>query len=240
MFNVSESILKKGVLANLAPGLDAMGITDEEYFPAVRALRMGDVVYGIRSFIAPTGYSIRESVLGSKDQPDIETLVEKLYTYPDQKAVWWAGAWPEVILEYLLSGSEDLWGMIDWEKGTCDFSEELLAKMLEIAKRYADPGRKSQGEEESALVDFYMLVQNSLKQLESEGKVIINYPFDDGNYPAYERIGAGLMLNANSKHQEGAWDSQNMFWAKMDRVTRQASLPWRSTGKCSRVILNKV
>ena len=206
VFNVNESVLKKGVLVDLAPGLDAMGITDEEYFPGVRALRMGDGVYGIRSHILPHGYSIRESVLGSREQPDIETLVEKLYTYPDQKAVWRAYGRSEVILEYLLSGSEDLWGMIDWEKGTCDFSGELFSKMLEIAKRYADPEGKSLEEEERWLVNFYIPVQYSRKQVESEGKVIINYLFDDGNYPAYERIGEVLMLNANSEHQEGAWE----------------------------------
>ena len=63
---------------DLAPGLDAMGITDEDYFPAVRALCMGNKVYGIRTHIVPSGYTIRESVLGSREQPDIETLVEKL------------------------------------------------------------------------------------------------------------------------------------------------------------------
>lgn len=199
VFNVSESIPKKGVLADLAPGLDAMAITDEEYFPAVRALRMGNAVYGICTRILPHGYSIRESVLGSREQPDIESLVEKLYTYPDQKAVWRAYARCEIIIEYLLSDSEDLWGMIDWEKETCDFSGELFAKMLEIAKRYADPEGKSWETEERWLVYFYSLVSNSPKQLESKGKVIINYP-------AYERIGAVLMLNANSEHQEGAWE----------------------------------
>lgn len=209
VFSISESVLQKGVLVDLAPGLDAMGITDEDYFPAVRALCMGDKVYGIRTHLTPSGYSIRESVLGNREQPDIETLVEKLYTYPDQKAVWWSGARSERILEYLLSGSENLWGMIDWEKGTCDFSGELFARILEIAKRYADPERKSQGEEERELVGFYIPVQYSRKQVESEGKVIINHLFDDGNYPAYESIGAVVMLNANSKHQEGAWEFLN-------------------------------
>lgn len=205
VIDVSESILEKGVLVNLAPGLDAMGITEAEYFPAVRALRMGEEVYGIRTNIHPNGYWIKESVLGSSDQPDIETLVEKLYTYPDQEAVWRTNARSEVILEYLLSGSEDLWGMIDWEKGMCDFSGDLFAKMLEIAKRYADPEGKTWESEEKWLVYFYSPVQDSRKQLENEGKVIINYPFDDGNYPAYERIGEVLMMNANSKHQEGVW-----------------------------------
>lgn len=206
VMNVSESILKKGVLVDLAPGLDAMGITDEEYFPAVRALRMEDHVYGIRTNIHPNGYWMRESVLGGREQPDIETLVEKLYTYPDQEAVWHTNARSEIILEYLLSGSENLWGMIDWENGTCDFSGELFARILEIAKRYADPERKTQDAEERWLVFFYNPVRDSRKQVESEGKVIINYPFDDGNHPAYERIGEVLMINANSKHQEGVWD----------------------------------
>lgn len=205
VFEVSESILKKGVLVDLAPGLDAMGITDEEYFSSFRTLRMGDGVYGIQVYLVPDGISIRESVLGSREQPDIRTLVDKLYAYSDQEAVWWAGARSELILEYLLCGSEDLWGMIDWEKGTCDFSGELFTRMLEIAKRYADPEKKAQEAEDKWLVSFYRPMTNSPKQLESEGKVIINYFFDDGNYPAYFRMGDTLMLNANSKHQEGAW-----------------------------------
>lgn len=206
VLKVNESILKKGVLVDLAPGLDAMGITDEEYFSAFRTLRMGDSVYGIHAYLSPTGRSIRESVLGSREQPDLETLVEKLYTYPDQEAVWWGGAQSEAILEQLLSCSENLWGMIDWEKGTCDFSGELFAKILEIAKRYADPEGTAREASERWLVFFYAPMVNPLKELESEEKVIINYPFDDGNYPAYYRLNDALMLNANSKHQEGAWE----------------------------------
>lgn len=206
VLKVNEGILKKGVFVDLAPGLDAMGITDEEYFSAFRTLRMGDSVYGIHAYLSPTGRSIRESVLGSREQPDLETLVEKLYTYPDQNAVWWGGAQSEAILEQLLSCSEDLWGMIDWEKGTCDFSGELFAKILEIAKRCADPEGTAREASERWLVFFYEPMINPLKELESEEKVIINYPFDDGNYPAYYRLNDALMLNANSKHQEGAWE----------------------------------
>lgn len=206
VLKINESILKKGVFVDLAPGLDAMGITDEEYFSAFRTLRIGDSVYGIHAYLSPTGRSIRESVLGSREQPDLETLVEKLYTYPDRDAVWWGGARSEAILEQLLSCSEDLWGMIDWENGTCDFSGELFAKILEIAKRYADPEGTARGASERGLVFFYEPMANPLKELESEGKVIINYPFDDGNYPAYYRLNDALMLNASSKHQDGAWE----------------------------------
>lgn len=203
MLEVGESILKKGVVVDLAPGLDALGITDEEYFPSVRALRMGDGVYGICPFASPTGLWIRESVLGSREKPDIETLVEKLYTYPDQEAVWWTNARPKLVLKQLLSGSEDLWGMIDWESGTCDFSGELFAKILEVTKRYADPNGK--GDLEKNIVFFYTPTNDSPKELESEGKVIIDFLFDDGNYPYYDTGMSVLMLNANSQHLEGAW-----------------------------------
>lgn len=207
MFEPDESILKKGVLLDLAPGLDALGITDEEYFPSVRALCVEDGVYGICPVVQAQGFWIRESVLGSKEQPDIETLVEKLYTYPDQEAVWRPYARSVAILECLLSGSEDLWGVIDWENGTCDFSGELFAKMLEIAKRYADPEAKSLEAEEKWTVSYYTPTWQPRKQLESEGKVIFGFVFDDGNYPYNNNSGNDvLMLNANSKHQEGAWE----------------------------------
>lgn len=206
VFDVTESLLKKEILLDLAPGLDALGITNEEYFYTFKALRMGDKVYGIRTSLSPYGKWIRKSVLGGDEQPDIETLVEKLYTYPDQEAVWEAYARPDQILEYLLSGSEDLWGMIDWENGNCDFTGQLFTKILEIAKRYQDPKAKTRESEEKWLCSSYDPFWKSRKLLESEGKVIINYPFDDGNYPAYYRMGDMLMVNSNSKNQEGVWE----------------------------------
>lgn len=199
MFEVNESILKKGILVDLAAGLDAMGITDEEYFPSVRALRMGDGVYGISPVAWPEGYWILESVLGSREKPDIETLVGKLYTYPDQEAVWRRYASTSRILHYLLCGSEDLWGMIDWEEGTCDFSGDLFARMLEIAKRYQDP----EGKSEEGIMDFYQPLYPGQEPL-GEEQVKIDFLFDDGNYPFYRPTHV-LMLNANSEHLEGAW-----------------------------------
>ncbi|MCM1118891.1 MAG: ABC transporter substrate-binding protein [bacterium] len=202
MFEVNESILRKGVLVDLSAGLDAMGITEEEYFPSVWALQMGDAVYGVCPVAYPEGYWIKESVLGSRETPpDIETLVEKLYTYPDQNAVWRPHATTTRILYYLLVGSEDLWGMIDWEEGKCDFSGELFAKMLEIAKRYVDPEAKK----EEGIMGFYNPAIES-DVLEKE-QIRIDFPFDDGYYPFY-RPTKSLMLNANSdsEHQEGAWE----------------------------------
>lgn len=93
---------------NLAPVLDAMGITEEDYFSSFRELRMGDRIYGIRTLIDADGRRIREEVLDSEEQPNIETL--------------------------------DLWGMLDWEKGTCTplRTKEILAIIYEEAQTYCD------------------------------------------------------------------------------------------------------
>lgn len=196
---ITESLLEKEILMDLGPWLDTLGITDENYFPAVRALKENGHVFGVNPYIDARGYWMLESVLGGRELPDIETLVEKLYSYPDQDAVWRQYMPYYLILDYLLGGSENMWGMIDWEEGRCDFSGDLFAKILEITKRYADPD----GIGQTAISGFFTLYSTERKQLESEGKVILDYPFDDGWYP-YCGSFEMLMINANTKCPEGA------------------------------------
>ena len=195
---VTQSIMDQGILMDLAPLLDVLEVTDDKYFPATRALTDGTHVYGFVPYVIPYSYCILESVLGGREQPDIETLVDRLYNYPDQTAVWWPGAPYYLVLDYLLSGSENLRGTIDWEAGRCDFSGEFFAKVLEVAKRYGDPGSNGQ----TAVVYRYEPGRDSREELESEGKVILDYPFDDGWYP-YCRSSYTLMVNANTNYPEG-------------------------------------
>lgn len=195
---INESVLEKGILMDLAPLLDTLEITDEKYFPAVRALTFGEHVYGFCTSVKPDGYWMLESVLGGRDKPDIETLVDRLYSYPDQEAVWRQYAPYYMILDYLLGGSEDMWGIIDWEAGRCDFSGDLFAKILEITKRYGDP----EGIGQTAITGWYKPGYEIREGVESEGKVILDYPFDDGWYP-YCRTSYALMVNSNTKYPEG-------------------------------------
>lgn len=104
-----------------------------------------------------------------------------------------------MVLNYLLAGSEDLWGTIDWEAGRCDFSGDLFTKILEITKRYADPESIGQ----TAVADRYRLDVDVREVVESNGKVILDYPFNDGWYP-YFSVSDVLMVNANTKYPEGA------------------------------------
>ncbi|MCM1189858.1 MAG: ABC transporter substrate-binding protein [bacterium] len=201
VFAINETMIQKGYIENLAPKLEEWGITDEEYFPSIRAFTVGDGVYALCPYARAESYWISEELLGGREQPDIETLVNKLYEYPDQTAVWRQYGSATRMLEYLLMGSEDLWGMIDWEKGTCDFTGELFRKMLEVALRYQDP----EGINENALSDWYDPDLYELEEMEKEGKVIVHFLFDDGGYPYYRRMHS-LMINANSEYKDVAFE----------------------------------
>ena len=85
--------------------------------------------------------------------PDVETLVDALLAWQED-AVLLKRFSAQDVLEYLLQGSEDIWGLVDWESGTCDFSGEFFAKILEVAKRYGYDERKNYPEVmESRAVD---------------------------------------------------------------------------------------
>ena len=45
------------------------------------------------------------------------------------------------LLRLFFEGSEDLWGMVDWEEGTCDFSGELFGKLLAAGRFGYDSGK---------------------------------------------------------------------------------------------------
>lgn len=200
VLSINETMIEKGYIEDLAPKLEEFEITDEEYFPSVRAFVLGDGVYAVCPFAEPEGFWVLESVLGSREQPDIKTLVDKLYEYPDQDAAWRKYASATQILEYFLMGSEDLWGMIDWDEKTCDFSGELFTRMLEVVERY----KNTDGNNENVVSGWYDPFYEQ-KPSENEGKVLIDYLFDDGCYPYYRRS-YSLMVNANSQHKEGAWE----------------------------------
>lgn len=194
----NNSILDQGILLDLAPMLDALGITDEDYFPAARVLAKGEHVYGFAPYLMAESYAVLDSVLDGREQPDIYTLVEQLYSYPDQTAVWWPGASYRTILKFLLGGSEDCWGMVDWESGRCDFSGEFFAKVLEVAKRYQDPDMKGS----TRVISRYEPGSIGREDFERSGKVILDFPFGDGWYP-YCRSSYAYMVNGNTKYPEG-------------------------------------
>ena len=207
VFPVTQEIMDSGVLVDLTPYLEASGITPEKYFPAYAAAVSGDRIYGIRPTISVDGFSVAAEVLGDRKPPeDVETLVDLLLEYQGHGSFMTTSYRGRYILRDLLEGSEDLWGMIDWEEKTCDFTGSFFSKLLDMAKRYREDGIK--GYEPvvySYFVNDYNPPSYSIPKF-CPGSVPIGYFFDDGTHYEYAKNAAAtVVINANTEHLEGAY-----------------------------------
>lgn len=177
----SESLAGKGAFADLRPYMEASGMKEEDFFSAAFGfMQMDNAIYAAGMVARPTGLWISEELLGSRQLSDIETLLNALLNY-DKQAIFQTAWESDQVLEYFLEGSETLWGMVDWEKGTCDFGGELFAKMLEAAKRYGfDRTKELPYVAYPMKMGFYSYETQA--QMESEGKVPVGFIFEDGGY----------------------------------------------------------
>lgn len=200
-----QGIILQGGFADLRPYMERDGLTEEEYFPtAFCSYGMGESVYGISVEIEARQWMIRGELLEGKETPDIRTLVDALIAWPEEGC--FLSCDEEEILRSFLEGSDSLWGMIHWERGTCDFSGDLFGKMLEAAKRYAD----TEGKESPSvawityLSDFrYFCGAQVHKEM---GYTEAGTLFDDGCYAKKQFRDGSLAVNANSSNIEGAWE----------------------------------
>jgi len=200
------SLIGKGVFEDLKPYMDRSGIREEDYFPLTfSSWRDGEKVYSINSFVKLEGHRIREEVLGSRTEPDIKTLIDALLAY-EEDAFYLYNEDSMSLLRIFLEGSENLWGMVNWEEGTCDFGGELFAGILEAAKRYGyDERYRYPAVAQIRVCDSIVLFDSQAEQ-EKEGMVTSGIMFDDGCHAGSRAEYFILAMNANSEHKEGAWE----------------------------------
>lgn len=202
-------MLEKGALEDLSPYIAESGIREEDYFPFTFNLWKQDGrIYGVSpKFPGGEGVEIAEILLGGRREPDIHTLVDALLSRQEE-AVFLPGYGSQRLLKVFLGGTETLWGAVDWEQGTCDFSGELFRDILETAKRYGDDGRRgnlpglAQDLDRSISYIFYF---HGPAEQEESGMVPVGALFDDGCHLALSSFSA-MAINANSAHKEGAWE----------------------------------
>lgn len=192
------SLMEKGAFVDLAPLMEADGIREEDYFPAAFCRREGDGIYGIvpaESFVV---YKTDPRLLVGEELSDVETLADALLAWPEEAAymkyVDSAG-----LLRLFFEGSEDLWGMVDWEEGTCDFDGGLFGKLLEAAGRFGYDSRKNK-----PLLAFDWDIDD-IYDNQPVDAVLSGVLFDDGRHGAVSSYMI-LSINSNSANQEGAWE----------------------------------
>ncbi len=206
MSDYIQGMIDKGGLEDLMPYMEASGIGEEDYFPAVFSnWRKEEKIYGINASMFVYRYCMNTSVLGLEQVWDIKTLVDTLCAY-DEQAMYMVSAEAGDILEMFLEGSDDFWGMLDWEAGTCDFGGDLFAKMLEAAGRYA----YDENQDYPILVehvycnDLYSFCTS--EHLKEMGKVQVGVMFPDGCHAGVNTAYQTLSINANSTRKQGAWE----------------------------------
>ncbi len=203
-------VFRQGGFTDLSPYLEASGLKKENFFPsAFGCWQEEGKIYGVSLNVSffNTGYGgilMDAAVLGGNEEPDIEALVDALLVW-EGDAVFLREADSQGVLERFLEGTEDLWGMVDWNEGSCDFNTELFAGMLEAAKRYGrnsvDDDRPALAEQES--YDTYQYLDETC--LKERGKVRVGILFDDGCHASAcpERT---VAVNVNSGRKDGAWE----------------------------------
>ncbi len=205
MRDYMEGLLDKGALEDLTPYMDASGVREEEYFPLVFAsLRQDGKIYGVQARMTVWDYVITEEALGNREMPDIEALADALLARKGG-GIYCRGYDSAEVLRLFLEGTESLWGMVDWEGGSCEFNTPLFGKLLEAAGRYGDDGRKNMEGIVTLRVLREVLHFEGQAELEAAGKVAFGVLSDDGCHVASE-WGYALAINANSSHKEGAWE----------------------------------
>lgn len=202
-------IFQKGGFAELDPYLEVSGMKKEDFFPCVFGYwQSGGKSYSVSAGISfwTIGYGsvlMDGEILGGNKEPDIAALVNALLARQED-GVFQHRMNSVGVLELLLKGTEDVWGMVNWEKGQCDLDTELFAGILETAKRYGMGGNsEAQPLTEQESYGMYRFLDSRL--LEEQNKIKAGILFDDGCHanPCEERT---LMINANSDKKDGAWE----------------------------------
>ena len=127
--------MESGYLENLIPYMERSGVDEEDYFPGTfDDFKEDGQIYGTYIFSGTRGWSISEELLGGRVVPDLEGLVNALFSYTEPATLYYNA---EGNLKYFLSASESLAGAVDWENLTCNFHTNLFASVLEVSKLYA-------------------------------------------------------------------------------------------------------
>lgn len=211
VYQMDNETLDKNVVVDLSWYLEQSGVTKEAFFPSYASLTYKDKIYGVTVCGDVLSYGIKEEVLGNKEQPKLEVLLDKLLEYPGDASFMWPQESPYVILKYFLDSSESILGAINWENKTCDFTTPSFSKVLDIAKRYSEDAQKGC----EPIMCLYSLDMGGLGRQDfgNDGYVMLGYPFDDGYFPRFTGNDI-IMINANTSCLEGSYAFVSFLMSK--------------------------
>ncbi len=216
------SLIQKGVFEDLAPYMERSEIRPEDYFNlAFCSYGSEGRVYGINPIANVLSMAVDSSVLGEgNSMEDIGSFLDALLKLGDT-AVYETNMDSGEMLQLLLQGSDNLWGMIDWEKGVCRLDEELFAELLQAAKNLGDSDRKSYAPVAARIIFSF---NTSLDDSMYAEKTVKGMLFDDG-FHGLVQTNASLKINANSPNKEGVWEFLSYLLSREVQETKDREIP---------------
>ena len=234
--NFVDDLAGKGGIVDLAPYMAESGMREEDYFPsAFSRWRNGEKIYTV-SLSGSVRYTwLDGKALGLEDRPDIASLLDALLTVEKPGNYFGVNTASGVLIE-LIQYTDDYCGIIDWEKGICNFEGELFSKMMQVAGRYGYTMDKIMEEADDAynkpyvggrmsIMDIYEY--ETLAEMEAQGKIPLLSA--EGNPYGYSFGGDIFAINANSEHIEGAWEF--LAYLMSDEVQRTQTIPMGATSR---------
>lgn len=167
-----DGMVERGVLEDLRPYMERSGILTDEYFPMTfNCWRSGEGIYGILAEPEVYVYDGEEAVFFPQGEMDMASLVKSMSQYKE-RAIYMKGMGSLELLRHFLEGSENLWGMVDWNAGTCDFETGIFRELLEISGRYGDSSQSGYHilAKKKYCTDFYAVENPS--EMEERGRIL--------------------------------------------------------------------
>ena len=234
--NFVDDLAGKGGIVDLAPYMAESGMREEDYFPsAFSRWRNGEKIYTV-SLSGSVRYTwLDGKALGLEDRPDIASLLDALLTVEKPGNYFGVNTASGVLIE-LIQYTDDYCGILDWEKGVCDFEGELFVRMMQAAGRFGYTWDEIWEKAEEAFSKPYMgghmnivniYEYESLADMEKQGKIPLlsengaPYSYSDDLYT--------FAVNANSAHVEGAWEF--LSYMMSEEVQRTQQNPMKATNR---------
>ncbi|MGN1147948.1 MAG: extracellular solute-binding protein [Lachnospiraceae bacterium] len=215
------SLAKKGALEDLEPYITAGGMDREDYFPAAfQSLGMESGTYGLCCAVQSEMIYMSEDVVGDGRNLSCEELLRRMQDYQGEvvyNKLYQQRAYG--VLYRLLGMSDDFYGMVDWEKGTCSFSGKLWESAMEVAKRYGLTDEKKDYEDIAYInigASFRFYAEND-NEARSGGFIPVGYPGEDGMVLRINAV-EEICMNAASEHKEGVWQYMQYLLEQQNQV----------------------
>lgn len=181
------------------------GIDREDYFPvAFQGFKIENGVYGIGVGMNIFSWCADSSIFSGEEDLSLENMLDILKELEEDK-IFRNGRDSAALVYDWLSSSDTLYGMVDWQAGTCDFTGDTFRRIPELAARYGDGEGKGADGYIVNRVDiynyrFYAGYDDSIK---NSGRVLTGV---SGEEKGVHTLGVRtLAINAASENKESAW-----------------------------------